>query len=238
MTSGWNDLPVAAAQGRLEARLPDAPPSGDVQRGERPLGMERGRDGVLFVPSGYRPGVPAPLLLCLHGAGGSGARTIGHTRDLAEELGVVLLAPDSRGATWDVIRGAYGADVAFIDRALARVLDEVAIDRARIGIEGFSDGASYALSLGIANGDLFTHILAFSPGFMAPPMQVGEPPIYMSHGTADQVLPIAMCSRRLAPQLTRAGYTVTYREFQGPHTVPPEIAAEAVRWFTGAGTLP
>ena len=38
---------------------------------------------------------------------------------------------------------------------------------------GFSDGASYALSLGAANGDLFTHIAAFSPGFMRPPVSVG-----------------------------------------------------------------
>ncbi len=37
--------------------------------------------------------------------------------------------------------------------------------------QGFSDGASYALSLGVPNGDLFTHIVAFSPGFMRLPDQ-------------------------------------------------------------------
>jgi predicted esterase len=41
---------------------------------------------------------------------------------------------------------------------------------------GFSDGASYALSLGLANGDLFTHVLGFSPGFMRVPRHVGRPP--------------------------------------------------------------
>ena len=46
----------------------------------------------------------------------------------------------------------------------------------------------------------------------------GWPKIYISHGTADRVLPIDSCSRRLAPQLKKAGYEVTYKEFQGQHT--------------------
>jgi len=33
------------------------------------------------------------------------------------------------------------------------------------------------------------------------------------------------------PQLERAGYEVTYREFDGGHTVPPEIAFEAASRF-------
>lgn len=82
-------------------------------------------------------------------------------------------------------------------------------------------------------GDLFTHIIAFSPGFMAPPMQVGEPRIYVSHGTGDRVLPIDRCSRRLVPSISRAGYDVRYEEFAGSHTVPANIAAEAVAWFLG-----
>jgi predicted esterase len=45
------------------------------------------------------------------------------------------------------------------------------------------------------------------------------------------VLPIAHCSRKLVPQLERAGYDVRYREFDGPHAVPPAIAREALAWF-------
>ena len=60
---------------------------------------------------------------------------------------------------------------------------------------GFSDGASYALSIGLANGDLFGHVLAWSPGFVAPPEFVGRPRVFVSHGTDDRVLPIDRCSR-------------------------------------------
>jgi phospholipase/carboxylesterase len=90
-------------------------------------------------------------------------------------------------------------------------------------------GASYALSLGLANADLFTHVLAFSPGFIAPVRPAGTPRVYLSHGRADQVLPIGRTTRRIVPQLRAAGIPVEVREFDGPHTVPPEIAEEAVR---------
>ena len=82
------------------------------------------------------------------------------------------------------------------------------------------------------NGDLFTALMAFSPGFIPPGSEKkGKPRIFISHGTADNILPIASCSRRLVPELKQDGYPVTYREFDGPHTVPPEITAEAMRWF-------
>jgi phospholipase/carboxylesterase len=81
------------------------------------------------------------------------------------------------------------------------------------------------------NGDLFSHVIAFSPGFMAPKEQHGSPQIFISHGTHDPVLPIDRCSRRIVPQLQQSGYDVHYREFDGPHTVPLEIAREAVDWF-------
>lgn len=92
------------------------------------------------------------------------------------------------------------------------------------------NGASYALSPGLANGDLFNHIIAFSPGFMAPPRLQGQPLIFVSHGTHDQVLPVR-AGRRIVEKLHEADYDVTYQEFNGPHTVPPEIAREGFDWF-------
>ena len=78
----------------------------------------------------------------------------------------------------------------------------------------------------------FTHVLAFSPGFLAPAERVGSPRIFVSHGTRDGWLPIERCSRRIVPQLERAGYEVRYREIDGGHVVPPEIGREAADWFT------
>ena len=216
-------------EGRLQAR--PGHPTETASPGLHALNLDPGRDALLYVPTGYRPEQLAPFVLSLHGAGGDESSGLYPLRDLADEAGLVLLSPASRRQTWDVIRGGYGPDVAFIDRALAAVFARCAVDPDRLAVGGFSDGASYALSLGLTNGDLLNHVLAFSPGFMAPAAQRGEPRIFISHGAKDQVLAIDRTSRRIVPQLVRAGYDVLYREFDGPHTVPPEIAREGLDWF-------
>jgi phospholipase/carboxylesterase len=221
-----------AAYGRLVARPAEG--SSRSRGGLRPLGLGEERDGLLYVPEGHAPGRRWPLVVMLHGAGGTARRSVDRLLPLADELGLLLLVPESRDRTWDVLVGGYGPDVRFIDAALERVFADYTVDPSKLAVEGFSDGASYGLSIGIANGDLFTHILAFSPGFMAPPSQEGAPRIFVSHGVRDQVLPIDYCSRRLVPQLRAAGYDVRYDEFDGPHTVPPEIARAGVEWFLAA----
>lgn len=201
-------------------------------------GAGGGGGAVLYVPVGYRPEAPSPFVLSLHGAGGNERSGLYPLQELADQVGLILLAPSSRGRTWDVILGGFGPDVDFIDRLLAAAFARCAVDPARVAVAGFSDGASYALSLGISNGDLFPAVMAFSPGFAAPGRQHGEPRFFISHGTGDPVLPIDRTSRRVAPQLEEAGFDVRYREFDGPHTVPPEIAHEAVSWFLAESGAP
>ena len=63
--------------------------------------------------------------------------------------GIILLAPDSRSATWDwFASSSFGADVMFIGAALAQTRALYNTDPRRQGMQGFSDGATYALSLG------------------------------------------------------------------------------------------
>jgi phospholipase/carboxylesterase len=212
----------------LEAR-PHAPRA-SLAPGVHPLGLASPRDGLLVVPP-PSDGAPLPLIVGLHGAGGEASQTVALFGPVAVERGFVLLAPDSRGRTWDVMmRRPIGPDVAFLDQALDHLFDRVRINPDRIVVAGFSDGASYALTLGLANGDLFRRIVALSPGYAAPPRHVGLPEVFVSHGTDDDVLPVDRCSRHLVPLLRQGGYPVVYREFEGGHVIPPEIGAEAVEW--------
>lgn len=220
--------------GRLRARPSPAPPrQGEGKPGETTLDVAGGRGTLLYVPPGCDPARPAPLALMLHGAGSTAERGLSLLRAQADAAGLILLAPASRRQTWDAIGGQFGPDVATIDQALDFVFARYLVDPDRIAVGGFSDGASYALSLGITNGDLFGYILAFSPGFTAHAARHGSPRVFVSHGTRDEVLPIAMCSRRIVPALQHAGYDVTYQEFEGPHTVPQRIAEDAVKWWAG-----
>ncbi len=225
MGEGRND------KGRLRAR-PAGASDGAASVGLRMLGLGGAREVYLYVPAGYRPGRPAPLAVLLHGAGEDARDGLALIRAQADQASLILIAPNSHGPTWDFVRGGYGPDVTAIDRALEETFSSYAVDPSRVAVGGYSDGASYALSLGIMNGDLFTHVMAFSPGFMAPVMQAGSPQIFVSHGVRDRWLPIERCSRRIVHQLKSAGYDVTYKEFDGPHVVPPMIGREATSWFT------
>lgn len=230
----------APAPSRLIAR-PGTPGNEALSPGLHGLGLGRGsgRDGVLFVPPGLRSDRPAPLVLSLHGAGGRGASAASAgLLQAAEASGTLVLAPDSRGPTWDVLMGGFGPDVDFIDAALDRVFEAVAVDPRLLVISGFSDGASYALSLGLGNGDLFSHIVAFSPGFMAPDARNGTPPVFVSHGTNDAVLSIDACSRALVPILEEVGYPVEYAEFEGGHEIPPAVLRGALEWLRTTRSSP
>jgi phospholipase/carboxylesterase len=140
--------------------------------------------------------------------------------------------PSSRERTWDiVVTGRYGADVTFIDSALASVFATCNIDPMRLAIGGFSDGASYALSLGVSNGDLFTALLGYSPGFWIPGEHRGRPRAFVSHGDNDAILPVTNTRENIVKGMRSAGYTVTYQAFSGGHTLTSAIYEQGMNWF-------
>ncbi len=217
--------PVASRRFTSRPGIPTlaAPP------GRSALGLADPRDGFLYVPPGYSPDNPAPLFVALHGAGGSSDNWSSYIT-AAEARGFVLLVPDSRMITW--ARGeSIGPDMTFIDAALQHTFDRCRIDSTRIAFAGFSDGASHAISIGVSNGDLFTHLIVYSAGYYLPASPiVGNPPVYQSHGTNDLILPLA-AGRSIEAQLLSEGYDVTFQEFAGGHQVPPTISQASLDWF-------
>ena len=231
-------LPACAqSNGKRENRLAARPEgtAASTPAGLHKLGISADRDALLYIPESAKKFQRAPLVLSLHGASRAADRGIELLRTLSDEHGFALLAPASTETTWDLEGDPRHPDVAIVNHALARTFELIAVDGKRIAMSGFSDGASYSLTLGLANGDLFAAVFGFSPGFIGPAERAGKPPVFISHGTVDPVLPIEVCSRRIVPRLKAEGYAVTYREFEGKHTLPPEIASEAMRWFMEKG---
>jgi phospholipase/carboxylesterase len=201
-------------------------------KGLHRLQLGASRDTLIYVPQNYTKEKQSPLAIMLHGAGGVAEHGLNLFRHYADHSNLILLAPASQGTTWDIIaKDSFNGDIILIDKALSIVFDTFNINPHRVAIGGFSDGASYALSLGLSNGDLFTHIIAFSPGFYRTIENKGKPSIFISHGVKDPVLPIAPCSRRIVPRLKRLGYNMEYKEFDGAHEIPAEVSAGAVEWF-------
>ena len=108
--------------GVLRARPEQIAAPAAATPGRHPLDLDGRRDGAFLVPAGLDPAKPAPLIVALHGAGGIARQVLDLLAMQAERHGIIVLAPESRGSTWVVIRGGYGPDVAFIDRALAKIL--------------------------------------------------------------------------------------------------------------------
>jgi phospholipase/carboxylesterase len=222
-----------AAAGAASALTVAARPAAadELTPGEYPLKLDNVRDGVLYIPRGYKAGVPMPMVVMFHGAGSSGLNTR-YSFPFADEFGFIVLAPDSRDErTWDIILGGFGPDVEFLQEAFRQTLSRCAVDRRRLTVAGHSDGASYSLSFGIGAGDVFGHIIAMSPGVMTPIAANGKPKVFVSHGLSDKTMPIDDTSRKFVPRLKALDYDVTYREYEGGHAAPAPIVREAFEWL-------
>lgn len=212
------DLRLDARPGRTEGRA--------CAPGRYDLRLERGREALLLVtPEG--PTRRRGLLLALHGAGsGGGGGGLWVFRRAWQTPGLVLVAPSSAGYSWSF----DARDLGFVERALRRAFARCPVDPGRVAVGGFSAGATLSLWLGLANGDLFRHVVALAPGGSLPGERVGKPKLFVAHGTGDDVVPIEDGGERAVRALRADGYDVTYRRFQGGHRVPPDLAARAVRW--------
>jgi phospholipase/carboxylesterase len=166
-----------------------------------------------------------------HGAGGFPEKVLPFLEEHAEKNRFLLLAPHSTFPTWDLVIGGNGPDLQNLDTALAEVASRYQLMPERLGFAGFSDGGSYSLSIGVTNGDIVSHVIVFSGGFMSVFMQEGAPQVFIAHGLVDEQLPIATSGRANADKLKAAGYPVEYVEFNGPHAIQPPIVAMAVDFF-------
>jgi phospholipase/carboxylesterase len=206
-----------------------------LRAGTHPLEVDDERIGLMHVTRERpAPGEGWTVIALFHGAGADAADIIPLLADVPMPDPTIVLAPDSVASSWDLVHGRLGPDLRRLDAVLELLLEQIPVAHERMAVSGFSDGASYALSVGLSNGELFPNIIAFSPGFASPPRIVGMPRVFISHGTGDRVLPIDRCSRVIVPRLRGAGYSVDFHEFDGGHTVPEPMVEAALEWLSAA----
>lgn len=209
-----------------------AAPTQEAAKGTTLLGLASPRDGWLYVPSLYVHTTPTPLVVMLHDADGSASYWDDY-KAFADTYGVALLAIDSRYQTWDGIQTSnFGVDVDFLEEALEFTFDRVNVDPTRISIAGFGDGASYALTLGIANAALFTRVLAHTPALLQTPFARGFPKILVTAGINDDVVPWTTTRDNVVIGLNRQGFTVEFVTYDGGHSVPTDVRNHAFEIIT------
>jgi len=208
------------------------PPTGKpFGPGRHHIGIAEERDYVLFEPEGLDTSKPVPLMVFFHGAGGFPEKVLPFIEEHAQREGFLVLAPHSQLPTWDIVIGGNGPDLERLDKGLHKVAEHYPIDPARFAFAGFSDGGSYALSVGLTNGHFVSHIIVFSGGFMSVMAPEGMPRVFIAHGLVDEQLPIDTSGRKHADQLKQAGYDVNFIEFNDKHIIHPPVVQLAVDFF-------
>ena len=169
---------------------------------------------IRYEPPGLDAGVPAPLVLALHGRGGSGriAEWMFGLSELADSHRFVVAYPDALGdpPTWNegfvgISGGPYRPDdVGFIRALVEREASARPLDRDRTFVCGHSSGGMMTYRLAAEASDLFAAagVVAGSVGFRGPGggvqtiPQPGRPvSIIHFHGTADEFVPYTGGSR-------------------------------------------
>jgi len=220
----------AAESGRFRAKLKSGTKPA-LTPGEIVLADHAGRRDLLYVPPSYDAAKPAPFVMFLHGARGDGDRNLAQERAAADANGTLVLSPSTRSGTWDAIQGNFAADFDALDALLQQAFDRCNIDPMHMAVGGMSDGASYGITLGLINGDLFSHVIAHSPGFIITDNWHGKPKVFVSHGRQDNILPFEQCGAAIVARLKSKNYDVRFDIFDGGHTATPEMRSTALAWL-------
>ncbi|HTO51846.1 MAG TPA: hypothetical protein VMR50_00555 [Myxococcota bacterium] len=196
-----------------------------------------GSRAVLLTPSEIETDKPYPLITVLHGAGRQDEMLVKAVRDEPDRRRAFFLVPRSVLPTWDLIASAERPDLDFLEYAYDLIYRRYPIDCERQALLGYSDGASYALSVGLSNPQHFRAIMAWAAGFIAlepgfDPNAARKPDLLLEYGTHDPIFPFEHVALPMRANLERAGYSVEWRVDQGgKHWPSPDFLPEALDWF-------
>ncbi len=105
---------------------------------------------VVYVPTTYSSGTPAPSMLLVHGAGGNGPSFVGTWTSLAEAKGIILVAP-----TLDLSADAERSVPEVFPRLVDAVSSEWKLDPARRYLFGYSAGGYFVYDAALLNANYF-----------------------------------------------------------------------------------
>lgn len=206
-------------------------PTGFVQ-------IERGPSrAVLLTPEEIDPDVRYPLITVFHGAGRQDEMLVKACRDEPEKRQALFLIPRSVEPTWDLISGSGEDDLEFLEYAWDLIYRRYPVDAGRQALLGYSDGASYALSMALSNPGFFEAALCWAAGFVvvdrsALEKQAAKSRLYLEYGTHDQLFSFEQVAVPMRDNLRAAGYQVEFSVDEGGRHWPSgTFQGEALDWY-------
>ncbi|MBF6608766.1 MAG: alpha/beta fold hydrolase [Flavobacterium sp.] len=193
-----------------------------------------------------------PLLLLLHGYGSNEADLFSFATELPDEYYVV-----SARAPHDLQYGSYAwfainfdagmnkftnieqakESRALIVKFIDELLDKYPIDSEKITLVGFSQGSILSYAVALSHPEKISQVAALS-GYIDPEIfadgatakDFSNLRIFASHGSVDQVIPIAW-ARKVKPFLENLKINVDYREYPVGHGVAPQNFFDFREWL-------
>jgi poly(3-hydroxybutyrate) depolymerase len=197
-----------------------------------------GRSGAYFIPAGSEP---VPLLVVLHGSGGSGGNILTSFRDLANKRRFAIVAPDSRSLGAGQLTWAPGDKPGDVSPDLSHTLSCVAwvrantrliVDDAHVLIAGFSGGGSSAPYIA-SNRPGFTHAAVLHGGVFPGGIGPRRLPTWFSTGEQDRYRPPALVEQA-ASSLTALGFSgVAFHVYSGGHDLGDAELRDLIDWWLG-----
>ena len=193
--------------------------------------------GVLLTPEEIDPSRLYPLFTVFHGAGRQDEMLVKACRREPEARQAFFFIPRSVAPTWDLIAGGEGEDLAFLEHAWDLIYRRYPIDPERQSVIGYSDGASYALSLALSSPGFFDAALCWAAGFVVMDRRaVGEESrrtrMYLEYGTHDELFGFKEVALPMRERLETAGYAVEFSVDEGGRHWPSgDFQSQALDWY-------
>jgi len=177
---------------------------------------------------------PLPLVIVLHGMGGSGDNTVAKWAKRLNDEFIVLCPSYPMGAWW--ARPAEDMVLALLDH----IREQYNVDDNRVFLAGLSNGAIGVYTIGMFYPDRFAGLIpiagSITPRFMNFLINLRNTPVYMIQGAHDPIFPIQL-SRRVNKILSDMHYPVVYREHEekgmahGGHFLPENEIPSLIEWI-------
>ena len=203
---------------------------------------------------------PKPwLLVLMHGVGSNEQDLFALSPQISERFHVLSLRAPHRmgpgafawfdfsiepGGARSINESQEAASRALVAQAAESAAKQLGIPPERTVVGGFSQGGIMALSLLLTRPELMHAALVWHSRLLAQVLPLQAPPdamhgrkLWLSHGTHDNVIPLAN-AQAIAQHMATLPVSVSYHEFPGAHEIRPSELAATVAWLESLSTLP
>ena len=192
----------------------------------------------LYLPKNFKEDKAYPLVMLLHGANRTGKSVAERWKKTADEVGLILVAPNAYDNFW--MNGKYlSVYTDLFEKIVADMSSAYPIDKRRIYLFGHSNGAMMATIVPYYKPNLFTAI-ALHAGKIPEPFLKGVPeyktkvPFLIQIGTRDSLFPLATV-KQSAELLAMSGHPTVLEVYKGHnhwyYSLAPQINRNALAFF-------